>query len=262
MRVGIALSGGGALGAAHIGVLEAIEASGMPVDLVCGTSAGAIIGLLFAYGGGEAIGAFLQDIADAGLITRPFLLSRGPEHIFTLIAEMLRKRVPVTTFSALSRRFSCVATDISAGDMVVLSDGDPVDAVMASSAYPGVFPAQRREQRWLVDGGVVCNLPAHVIRGQGADFIIGSSLYGLTPLHNPTRATPPSRIQTALRALEVQQHALSEVHMHECDYCFTPPVDAFKWYEFTHLPAIHALGRAYAQEHMGELIARYRQHST
>lgn len=263
MRMGIALSGGGALGAAHIGVLEALDAAAVPIDVVAGTSAGSIIGLLYAYNGVAALAAFLQDIVASGLVpTRTLYIPRPLDTLFAQVEELLRVHVPISSFTELSRRFSCVATDIATGEMVVLDAGDPIEAVLASCSYPGVFPARRLNKRWLMDGGVVCNLPADVTRAQGADFVIGSSLYGIAPFTISGRSTtPPSRIQTALRALELQQCALSESQQDHCDFCFTPPVELFKWYDFTNIMAIHAIGCQYARVEIDVLTTRTQPHT-
>lgn len=256
MRIGIALSGGGALGAAHIGVLEALLDAGLSFDHICGTSAGAIIGLLLADGGFPAMERFLHDLQDAGITgLHAFPLPRTPDRLFSSIMQVLRKRVKATSFAELPCAFSCVATDIGTGTAVELVSGDPVIAVMASAAYPGVFPAQQIGGRWLVDGGVTKNLPADLLRS-GVDYLIGSSLYAVAPLRHTHPSTRPSRIHTALRALEIQQRTLSEAGMTYCDFCLTPPVEIYKWYDFTHITALRELGRNYTMQALPSLLAQ------
>jgi NTE family protein len=259
MQLGLALSGGGALGAAHIGVLESLAAVEIEPTFICGTSAGAIVGLLYAAGGVPMLQGFLTHLIDEGLIpTGPFQLPRPPDYLYSRVEAHLRDLTPAT-FAALPRRFACVATDIVTGDVVLLTEGNPVDAVLASSAYPGVFSARRIGGQWLVDGGVTRNLPADFVRTLGADFVIGSSLYGLTPLPQQTRTGMPSRIQTALRALEIQQRALSEAHMPFCDFCLRPPVEAFKWYDFNQMLPLREIGRTYADAQREALLALMRE---
>lgn len=259
MRTGLALSGGGALGAAHIGVLEVVEELGISIAMLSGTSSGALMGLLYADGGLRAIDTFLDDLEACGIVRDNGLpLMRPPDAIFTEVRQCLRRHVRATTFDALRLRFCCVATDLATGGMVLLRDGDPVAAVMASAAYPGVFPVQRVAGRVLTDGGAVRNLPSDVLAEAGMEFIIGSSLYGLAPLRLPDKKVPLSRIQVVLRTYDILQLGLSQLLMAHCHFCFTPPVETFRWYDFGRIEAIRELGRRYARERLPELLESYR----
>lgn len=255
MTIGLALSGGGALGVAHIGILEEMERHHLRIDMLSGTSAGAIIGLLYADGGLPALDAFLNELTERGISNNPgLLLFRRPESLFEEIRAVLRRHVAATSFASLHMPFCCVATDIIDGSMVVLRDGDPVAAVMASAAYPGVFPAQRIDGRFYVDGGVTRNLPADVLRQSGADFIIGSSLYALLPLPKSQTRLNLTRIQAVLRALDVQQLELSLLQLPFCNFCFAPPIESFRWHDFDRVDILREVGRRYAGERIGELL--------
>jgi NTE family protein len=253
MTIGLALSGGGALGAAHIGVMQGLAERGVRVDAVAGTSAGALTGLLFAAGGMPAIQAFLDDLHTAGLINAGLVL-RSSDRIFANIRAALAAHVPAR-FSDLPIPFFCVATDIMTGEMVVLREGNPVEAVLASCAVPGVFPMQRVDGRWLVDGGLTRNLPADLLRAHGADVLIGSSLYCLSPLTAAQQRGRISRLHVVARALEIIERDRSAAQMAHCDFCFTPPVETYKWYEFDQVAELRGVGYTYARRQMEGLEA-------
>lgn len=261
MHIGLALSGGGAIGAAHIGVLEQIEEYRVHPDSICGTSAGAIVGLLYADGGIDAIFRFLKLLETDGLIRSPLgLLARTPEKIWTLVGEALSMCVEARSFEDLRVPFSCVATDIVTGAPVVIDSGDPVAAVKASAAYPGVFAIQRVSGRYLVDGGITRNLPADIVRKSGADFVIGSSLYRVPEVKYNRGKPRLSRVEVALRALEIMELEMSLQQIKLCDFCFQPPVETYRWYDFDRVAEILRLGRMDASENVGMLLAKLRAH--
>ena len=255
MKIGLALSGGGALGAAHIGALEEMEKRGVGFDRICGTSAGAIIGLLYADGGLDAVHAFLHSFKASGMLASPFsLIARTPRQIFTHVRDVLDKTVRVSSFDELAMTFSCVATDIATGEMVVMDKGDPVAAVMASASYPGVLEVQKLNGRLLIDGGATRNLPADILRQQGAEFVIGSSVYALAELKVDKGRAGLSRIRALARAFEIMQSEMSRLQIEKCDFCFIPPVQAYAWYDFADVDAILEIGRRHARKRVGELM--------
>jgi NTE family protein len=204
-RIGLVLSGGGARGAAHIGVLKMLDKLHVPIDVIAGTSMGAVVGGLYASGmTGEEI-----EHALAGLNWQAAFRDRPPrteldyrrkeedrEYLVNLplglqgkrlvipkglvqgqlLTETLRKlTLPVariTDFSQLPTAFRAVATNLEDGSAVILGDGDLTTAMRASMSVPGVFaPVDYRDQL-LVDGGLVDNLPIDVARSMGVDILI------------------------------------------------------------------------------------------
>jgi len=255
MKTGLALSGGGALGAAHIGVLEELEKNKIKIDSVCGTSAGAIIGLLYCYGGVSAVNEFFSEMEKAGLFNRTNIILRRNSLIFSKIEEILTIIVKAKGFSDLKTQFSCIATDITTGEMKHFSLGEPIKAVMASSAYPGVFPVQKIGNNFYVDGGLVKNLPASILKKSGMEFIVGSSLYCINTydrLNNngDFRANP---LSIALRSLEIMEKQLAESEKTSCDFCFEPPVHSFQWFDFDAVYEIREIGAKNAEENSPEL---------
>ncbi len=253
MKIGLALSSGGVLGAAHIGVIECLEKNNIKIDLISGTSAGAIVGLLYAAGGTEAINTFFDQINSTGIF-RPRNIIRSPHtnKLFEQIENLLRETVKVDNFSDLKIPFSCVATDLATGKEKIFTSGDPVKCVMASAAYPGVFPIQIIDEQSYIDGAVKLNLPVTPLKKQGADFIIASSIYSLNKM-DPTKKI--SRVQIASRALEIMEYQLSEYQLKKADFTFQPPVGSYNWYNFDQIKKISNLGKKYANRRIIKLLA-------
>ena len=172
--VGLALSSGAARGLAHIGVLEVLEKEGIPIDMLAGASAGALIGALYArrkdasQTKSQTIDllskrlTFLADLAipKTGLIQGKRLKKR------------LRSIIGDIEFKDLSIPFACVATDIGTGEAVVIKQGSVVEGVRASISLPAIFTVVKWEGRYLVDGGLVNPVPVSVLKEMGADFVI------------------------------------------------------------------------------------------
>ncbi len=222
----LVLSGGGALGLAHIGVLQVLEELRVPVDCIAGTSMGAIVGGLYAAGLGpddlvDVLASidwrsvfddrpprrqvpFRRKVDDLTYLTRfelgfnhgrfqlpPGLVS-GQQFGF-LLQALTVPAAGVSDFDDLRLPFRAVATDIETGDKVVLSEGDLGQALRASMAVPGIFTPVEIGGRLLVDGGLVDNLPVDVAREMGADVVIavdvGSPLKTREQLETLTRLT-------------------------------------------------------------------------
>ena len=249
-KIGLALSGGGALGIAHIGVLKQLEKNNITPDLICGTSAGAIIGLLYAIGGTEKIESFVAYLDGAGVFTKKFIFPGG---LFKTVRTALEKYLGVTNFNETKIPFTCTATNIQTGELVVLKEGNVVDAVMASAAYPGVFSTQTINDMSLVDGGVIKVFPASIVKDQGADFVIGSSLHNLKNFE-PSGVFGFSQLTTMSRAIDIMQLKIAEIDLAQCDFCFTPEVNGFHWYQFDQMELIASIGEKHASQKIGLLI--------
>ncbi len=209
-KVGVVFGGGGAKGAAEVGVLKVIEEAGIPVDYVAGTSVGAIVGSLYAagYSAAELDTLFCSQewltlLTDHNeeLSLQPYVVRNGVTYIFgfplfqsgeTVLGVMTGNKIVqlidsltsqrgATTFHNLEKHFSCVATDLKTVSEVVIDEGNVAQAVRASLAIPGVFKPVRRGDELLIDGGVMNNLPVDVVRQMGADIVIAIDLQQDTP---------------------------------------------------------------------------------
>jgi len=174
-RVGLALSGGGARGLAHIGVLKVLEREGIPVDFLAGTSMGGVIAA--AYASGLGVEYIEKEALRMGrlrnLIT---LMDRSLPRLGLFegqkVQEYLAGHLGDITFDELKIPLALLAVDLETGEEVVLRSGRVADAVRATISLPGVFAPFRLDGRLLVDGGVLNNLPADVVREMGADIVI------------------------------------------------------------------------------------------
>ncbi len=182
MTIGLALGGGGALGAAHLALLEQLDNENIRIDEVAGASAGAIVGLLYASGGSRKVEAFLEMAKATILKPGNILSSITPRALFARLENSLREFVPEKRFEDLKVKLSVVVTKLIEGKMAVLTTGDPVKAVLASAAYPAVFPVQFIGGRPCIDGGVTRSVPVDVLRSHGHAFVIASSLNNVDKL--------------------------------------------------------------------------------
>ena len=207
--IGVTLSGGGAKGLAHIGILKAIDSAGLKVDYVTGTSMGSIIGALYAAGyTGDSIEKVAKNIDWDILLSNAsslrslimeekeeyskyavelpwenhsFRLPSGvleSEELWLKFSELFFPVYNIKDFSKLPRQFKCIAADVSSGEMVVLQNGEIASAIRSSMAIPTVFTAVEYQGRKLVDGGIVRNFPVKDARAMGADLVIGSNVSG------------------------------------------------------------------------------------
>lgn len=170
-KVALVLGGGAARGYAHVGVLKVLEEEKVPVDLVVGTSAGSVVGALYASGMTakhmEEFGGNLDKWAVAD-----FTLTKGGLIKGDKLESLLNQRFKGVNVEQLRISFAAVATDLKTGKRVVLGKGPVTKALRASCSVPGIFVPVEREGMLLVDGGVVDQVPIDVARELGADIVI------------------------------------------------------------------------------------------
>ena len=219
-KIGLTLSGGGAKGLAHIGILKAIDSAGLNIDYITGTSMGGIVGALYATGYSAAaietiarqtdwdillsnqssLRAIVMEEKDEyskyaielPWINHGFRLPTGvieSEELWLKFTELFFPVYGIKDFSRFSIPFKCIGTDISTGEVVVMDKGEIATAVRATMAIPSVFTAVDYQGRKLVDGGIVRNLPVEDVIDMGADVIIASKVStGLMPGEKLTSA--------------------------------------------------------------------------
>ncbi|MXV17600.1 patatin-like phospholipase family protein [Hufsiella ginkgonis] len=173
MKTGIVLSGGGIRGIAHLGVLQALTEAGITFHMISGTSAGSIVGALFAAGNSP------QTILDVFLKTKLFkfiLPWPGATGLMSLTntGKLFLEYIPHNSFEELNIRLSVAVTNFSEGKLVYISSGKLIPVIQASSAIPGVFKPVMMDGQMYVDGGLFDNFPIKPLQ-KNCDFIIGSS---------------------------------------------------------------------------------------
>ena len=179
MRVGVALGSGASRGWSHIGVLKALLKEGIEPAVVCGTSVGAMVGASYLAGNLEKLEDWVLGSSRADVLR--FFSFRLANSAFVDLERLnwfLHNFVAAedVRIETLAKPYAAVCTDLQTGNEVMLCEGGLANAVRASMAMPGLFPAERYGQRWLVDGGLVNPVPVSVCRKLGADVVIGVNL--------------------------------------------------------------------------------------
>jgi NTE family protein len=250
-KIALALGGGAARGFAHIGVIKALEAQGIYPDIVVGTSAGSVVGALYAAG----IGGFdLQRIAlamdDGSAFSDWSLPDRGiikGEALQNYINTALGNR-PI---EKMKRTLAIVATDLQSGEAVVFRSGNAGMAVRASSSVPGLFQPVRINGRDYVDGGLVSPVPVRVARNLGADLVIAVDIS-----NKPRFAKTASSLDVLLQTFTIMGQALAARELPEADVVIRPNVDGVSGTDFQarHLAILE--GERALSESLGKLRAK------
>ncbi len=217
IRIGITLSGGGARGFAHIGVLQALEEEDIYPDVICGTSAGAIIGALYAYGYNPDE---IRQIAEQSNIRKVFrlVLPRRGLSSQDYVLKQLEQYIPENNFTCLQRKFFVGVTNLNAGKHEIWDSGPLHDLVLASSAVPGVFQPIEINGKYYVDGGVMNNMPAHPIRHL-CDFLVASN--AVTKVEK-SREELNGLKSILARVFEISLWYRSRLHYDACDLVIEP----------------------------------------
>jgi NTE family protein len=248
-RVGLALSGGAVLGAAHIGVLEVLEEHGIRPSYVAGTSAGSAVGAV--YCAGMSLGQ-IRDVAlnlEWGQLGRVVIPRRGfldgsrlEESIVGLIGERRFEDLPIP--------FAAVAADLANEQLVILSEGRVAPAVRASCALPGVFTPVECEGRLLVDGGLINNLPVSVVIEMGAEYAIAVDLSAPAA---ESREMPDSLLEIwFLSVATLIRNAHREAAL--ADIVISPDVGQFGWIDISSIPTLIERGREAAEAMIGQIL--------
>lgn len=286
-RIGLVLSGGGARGAAHVGVLRALEEMRIPIDAIAGTSMGAVVGGLYASGmsaaqierelaGVDWQDAFRDRPARSGLNFRRrsedrdflvqlplgfregrFQLPKGliqGQKLSQLLRELTLPVANVPRFDDLPTPFRAVATDLETGMAVVLGEGDLATALRASLSAPGIFAPVERDGRLLVDGGISNNLPVDVARSMGVDQLIVVDV-GF-PLAQRDRLASVTNVANQMLTILIRRESEKQLAtLAPQDVLVSPELPRVSSYSFTGLPRIMAAGRAAADAVRPQLAA-------
>jgi NTE family protein len=285
--VGLVLSGGGARGAAHIGVLKVLEEQRVPIHAIAGTSMGAVVGGLYASGlSATEIAALIDSDEWRAAFTEPaprdrlsfrrksedqnFLVKfplgiksgsfRLPKALVSgqRVSQALRRATfPVAAraqFDQLPIPFRAVATDLETGDAVVLSGGDLVDAMRASLAAPGVFAPVEIDGRLLVDGGLANNLPVDVAQAMGVDLLIVVDV-GF-PLRKRDTLDSVTTISNQMLSILIRRGSdVQRSHLRASDILISPNLGEASSFDFAIIPQATQLGEAAARAALSRLSA-------
>lgn len=269
LKVGLALSGGGARGFAHIGALKVLEEVGMPIDYIAGTSMGSIVGGLYAIGySADEIEQVVTEvdwddlfsdtpprnlwsyqkkqasskyILGVGFTRDGFVVPKGltaGQKISNFLSFLTLRVSDREQFDEFPIPYRAIATDIGTGAEVVLEQGILADAMRASMAVPGVFTPVELDGHLLVDGGIVKNLPVDIVKAMGADVVIAIDVS--SPLKDADELGNPLSILNQMIALQMLK--ATEAQRREADLLVITDLDSYSSSSFGSAAEIVALG--------------------
>lgn len=244
-KVGLALGGGAARGLAHIGVLEVLEDAGIPIDMIAGTSVGAIIGALYARGKSAA---WIKDLAlDLAGKKENFFRELSLSKTGLIQGRKLEKTLkPIfgnITFEELKYRFACAATDVYTGEEVVFNDGPVWDCIRASASIPLLLTVAKWKGRYLVDGGLTDPVPAGVAREMGAELVIAVNVI---PAKSVQEEKEPNVFAVAMQLVYVLNHQLVKSSIVDADIIIEPQVEHIGFADFHRAEECIHLGKVAA----------------
>ena len=289
LKIGLVLGGGGARGMAHIGVLKALQKHNIPIDVIVGTSIGAIVGSAYAQN------------PDANLIEKKFhnflsgnvFFSVGgvtfgrkrayePDDILQNISKQIKRRVAInvaanrpsilkdkrlkTAIDELLEEgrientkipFACAAVDLKTGMEVVFTSGDIKQLVKASSSIPGFLPPVDHENFQLVDGSVCTNFPIRAAYDLGAEFIIVSNVSASHVESKPL----DNVIDIIVRANTAATNKINNLLLKRANFVIRPEVGDIVWNDFEHVDSIIEKGRQEAEQNIDDLSRSIKKES-
>ena len=268
IKIGLALGGGAALGMAHLGVLKMLDESGIAVDMIAGTSAGAMAGILYGSG------------LDADFLAEQFVKNLEPGWLFRRLPRgkywyliynyrrgrfdpMLRKYIEDWRLEQLPIPCSAITVDLVSGDALVRDQGDAVHAILESINLPVLAAPIRRPGQALIDGGFLNNVPADVLVSKGCNFVIAvdvlskikkkvGKVYPDTPV---SEARPPSIFETVLRTYTVLSHNITAIGAGPADVTIEPNVSSYDMADFTLAKETAAIGKEKTRERLPTIRA-------
>ena len=281
LKVGLVLSGGGAKGLAHVGVIKVLEEAGIRIDYVGGTSAGAMVGALYASGynaheldsilrsydylkliqnpNSRKLYSFYQKENSEkytlslpikkGKIGLPVALSRG-QNMLNELSNLTKHVHQITDFKKLPIPFYCVATNLENGKPVVLEKGFLPQAIRASGAFPSVFEPVIIDGNYLVDGGIVNNFPVDIMHNKDIDIIIGVDVQGKLE----KKEDLDSAIKVVMQIVSFQIYNDTKEKQNKSDIYIKPDVTDMEVSSFNNMDAIIKSGEIAARKEMEYLV--------
>ena len=217
-KIAVVLGAGASKGFAHIGVLKVLETQKIPIHMIVGTSAGSLVGSLYAYGfdaftlQGIAMKVEKSDVIDYTIPDNGFIKGEKLE-------GFINKTVKNTPIEKLKIRFYAIATDISSGEEVAFAKGNTGEAVRASCSVPGVFQPKKIGGKTYVDGGVVSPVAVDVARRYGADVVIAVDISG-----GIAGEVPQGIMDTMMKSVDIMYSKIAAYQVKNADIVIRPNV--------------------------------------
>jgi NTE family protein len=230
VKIGLALGGGAARGFAHIGVIKVLESQGIVPDIVVGTSAGSLVGALYAAGNnGFALHKLALDMDEATISdwSVPFFAKATGVLKGEGLQNYVNKTVNNAPIEKFKIPFGAVATDLQTGAPILFRRGNTGIAVRASSAVPSVFQPVRIGDHSYVDGGLVSPVPVRFAREMGADFVIAVNISS-----QPEAQSAVSSLDVLLQTFAIMGQSINQYELREADIVVTPKLGTMKGSDF------------------------------
>ena len=230
VKIGLALGGGAARGFAHIGVIKALEAQGIVPDIVVGTSAGSLVGALYAAGNsGFALHKMALEMDEAAISDWSVPLFAKTTGVLKgeALQSYVNKTVNNVPLEKLKIRFGAVATDLNSGQPILFQRGNTGTAVRASSAVPSVFQPVRIGNHSYVDGGLVSPVPVRFAREMGADFVIAVNISS-----QPEAQASSSSVDVLLQTFAIMGQSINQHELKDADIVIQPRLGGMKGSDF------------------------------
>jgi NTE family protein len=224
-KYGLALGGGAVLGAAHIGVIRSVQEYGIPIQYLSGTSIGAFVAALYAFGLDwreiREVALDLDWLEISGLSLSQYGLLSNKK-----IGKVITDKLGNVQFSESKIPLSIIATDIAKGKKVVLAEGPVSEAVMASTCIPGIFIPIEKSDKMLIDGGIMENVPVLSLQNMGADFVIGVDLNA-----KQTFIKPGNIVEVLINTINLSLLNVTRLQTEEADLMIKPDLSGFNLYD-------------------------------
>lgn len=289
MKIGLVLGGGGARGLAHIGVLQVLEKYNIPIDVVVGTSMGAMVGSVYAQ---HPSAAYVVDKFHTFLESDDFYAASGvfsgrqksyePEDILQHISRQIKRQVVINLaanrqsilkgerlemaindlvdegrIEQLKVPFAAASVDLKSGKEIIFTNGDIRTAVKSSASIPGFMPPVEYNNYQLVDGSVCVNFPISTARALGADFVIACDVSaGLGEQQHFDNV-----IDIIIRSNSIATLKINEIALRSADFVLDPDVDNVVWNDFEQLDFIIEQGKIETEQKILALKKRIKQES-
>ena len=249
-KLGMVLSGGGARGLVHAGVLQAMAEQGIEPQVLAGSSAGAIVAAL--HGGGYSGEEILEFFVEKNplRLSKLSLVKPGIFDTDKAVGDFL-EYFPENTFEALKKRIFLAATDIVEAKPEIFGSGPLIPAILASASTPLLFTPTEIDGHWYSDGGIVNNFPVEPLLGH-CDLIFG--VYA-TPLRRIVEPDLRNSLSVSQRAFEIGMYYSSKRKFHQCDLLLCPTeLSRFGTFDTKHFQEIMQIGYRAAQEQMETIL--------
>ncbi|KQV59884.1 esterase [Duganella sp. Root198D2] len=231
VKIGLALGGGAARGFAHIGVIKALEAQGIVPDIVVGTSAGSVVGALYAAGNdARALQKMAVDLDESTISDWALPLFGKSSGVLKgeALQSFVNKAVGNRVIEKLKMPFGAVASDLKTGQPILFQRGNTGMAVRASSAVPGVFQPVKIGDHTYVDGGLVAPVPVRFAKEMGAEFVIAVNI----STQADTQATTSS-LEVIMQTFSIMGQRINQLELRDADIVIQPPLGKMGSAEFT-----------------------------